>query len=248
MDRERFSYLAHAGLEVANPLGLDVLMRAAAIARPRAGQRALDIGCGKGALLLRLAREHEVYGLGVERAALVHAAAEAAAVVEGAGHVEVRCADAAEVVGTLRDASVDLGICIGSGHALGGLSATLDALARVVRPGGHVLIGEGYWRKRPSAEYLAGLGGTEEESRSHAANVELGVAKGMTPLYATTATEREWDGYEWAYSRNIELYAAENPEDPAVPAMLQRIRAWRRLYLEHGRETLGFGLYLFRRP
>jgi hypothetical protein len=29
--------------------------------------------------------------------------------------------------------------------------------------------------------------------------------------------------------------------------MALRIRDWRRLYLESGRETLGFGLYLFTR-
>ncbi|HEX4205805.1 MAG TPA: hypothetical protein VHZ51_16720 [Ktedonobacteraceae bacterium] len=47
--------------------------------------------------------------------------------------------------------------------------------------------------------------------------------------------------------RNIEHYAREMPEDPAVPGLLERIRSWRDLYLRWGRDTLGFGLYLFQK-
>jgi len=44
------------------------------------------------------------------------------------------------------------------------------------------------------------------------------------------------------------LPVIERPEDPDVPAMLERIRRWRDGYLHWGRETLGFGVYLFHRP
>jgi SAM-dependent methyltransferase len=247
VDRDRFSYIAHTGLEVAGPIRMDALMRAVAVARPLKGQRAIDVGCGKAALLLELARVHGVRGLGIERSKLVHAHASRAAATSD-GLVDLMLGEADPLVRAAADASLDLGICIGSGHALGGYEMTLQELARVVRPGGHILVGEGYWKKPPSAEYLAGLGGTEEESRPHRENVDAGVERGLVPLLSVTATEREWDEYEWAYSRNVEEYAAANPLDPDVPAMLERIRAWRRLYLREGRETLGFGIYLFRRP
>ena len=39
-----------------------------------------------------------------------------------------------------------------------------------------------------------------------------------------------------------------NPHDPDAQAMLERIRPWREAYLRWGRDTLGFGLYLFRLP
>ena len=53
---------------------------------------------------------------------------------------------------------------------------------------------------------------------------------------------------EWKYCRSIERYAREQPEDPDVPQMLERVRRWRDAYLRWGRETLGFAVYLFYRP
>jgi hypothetical protein len=47
--------------------------------------------------------------------------------------------------------------------------------------------------------------------------------------------------------RNIELYAGKHSEDPDVPELLKRIRAWRDTYVRWGRDTLGFGLYLFQK-
>ena len=62
------------------------------------------------------------------------------------------------------------------------------------------------------------------------------------------STLEEWDEYEWRYSRSIEQYLVEHPDDPDAEAMRTRIRAWRKLYLTGGRHYLGFGLYLFRTP
>ena len=82
----------------------------------------------------------------------------------------------------------------------------------------------------------------------HRGNVQAGVEAGLIPMHATTANADEWDEYEWKYCRSIERYAREQPEDPDVPAMLERIRKWRDAYLRWGRDTLGFAVYLFYRP
>jgi hypothetical protein len=50
------------------------------------------------------------------------------------------------------------------------------------------------------------------------------------------------------------MYAAakqwltDNPDDPEAPGVLQRAELQRMAYMRFGRDTLGFGLYLFRRP
>jgi hypothetical protein len=67
-------------------------------------------------------------------------------------------------------------------------------------------------------------------------------------MHATTASQDEWDDYEWKYCRSIERYAREQLDDPDNPWMLERIRRWRDGYLRWGRDTLGFALYLFYRP
>jgi len=137
---------------------------------------------------------------------------------------------------------------LGGGGIGGGMAGICKQLKTWTRPAGYVLIGEGFWRTKPAAEYLALLGGAESEFLEHRGNVQAGIDAGLVPMHATTASQDEWDEYEWKYCRSIERYASEQPEDPDVPGMLERIRRWRDGYLRWGRDTLGFGLYLFYRP
>ena len=103
-------------------------------------------------------------------------------------------------------------------------------------------------QRKPPADYVAFLGGSESQFLEHRGNVQAGIDTGLVPIHAATASSDEWDEYEWKYSRSIELYAREQPDDPDVPAMLERIRRWRDAYLKWGRDTLGFAVYLFHRP
>ena len=70
-----------------------------------------------------------------------------------------------------------LGICIGSTHAFGaGDSAypnTFERLKQLVRPGGYLLIGEGYWKQEPAPEYLAFIGDPVGIYRDHAGNISF---------------------------------------------------------------------------
>ena len=47
---------------------------------------------------------------------------------------------------------------------------------------------------------------------------------------------------------SVEDWIAENPDDPEAPAFKAQIGFMRTLYEEEVRDTLGFGLYLFRNP
>jgi hypothetical protein len=112
-----------------------------------------------------------------------------------------------------------------------------------------VLLGDGYWRQPPGADYLDALGATADELPDLAGFVAAGEAVGLTPLYAVTTSVEEFDRYEWRWSLNGERYAAAHPDEPGVGEFLAWIRNGRRRYLElGGRETLGFGLFLFARP
>jgi len=137
---------------------------------------------------------------------------------------------------------------LGSSGIQGGMGGICRQLKAWTKSGGYVLIGEGYWRAKPHPEYLTLLGGIETEYLDHRGNVQAGIDAGLIPMHASTASQDEWDEYEWKYCRSIERYAREQPDDPDVPAMLDRIRRWRDGYLRWGRDTLGFALYLFYRP
>ena len=132
---------------------------------------------------------------------------------------------------------------------IGYFLTTLDnQLKAWTTSGGYILIGEGYWRTRAHPDYLAVLGAEHAQFLDHRGNVQAGIAAGLIPMHAATANLDEWDEYEWKYCRSIERYAREQPEDPDVPAMLERIRKWRDGYMRWGRDTLGFAVYLFYRP
>lgn len=246
MDRDRFSFIAHALIDLANPISWPTLARACDIAGATAGTRILDVGCGKAELLIRLAEERACDGVGVERSRLVYAEAMRRVAARAPAHIRVHLADAREFIASLQPASFNLTTCIGSSHALGDARATLATFKKLTRPGGHIILGEGYWKKPPSAQYLKDLGAEESEMTTHAGNVELGTSLGLVPSWATTATDQQWDEYEWSYSRGIEDFVRDHPTDPDAAQMLERSRAWRQTFLNHGRDTLGFGVYVFR--
>jgi cyclopropane fatty-acyl-phospholipid synthase-like methyltransferase len=246
MDPLKFTTIAHHAHEHLNPVDPDALEQAVERVALRPGDRAIDVGCGKAALLIRLAERHGVAGTGVDLNPAFLAEARTLAARRGvAAAVTLIEGDASTI--DLPAASFHLGICVGATHALGGYPGTLRGLARLVRPRGHLLIGHGYWKRAPDPEYLERLGATLDEMTSHEGNIDAGIAAGLKERGAWVSRDEDWDRYEDLYADTVERYAAQHPTDPDTPAMLERIRRWRETYLRWGRETLGFGLYLFRR-
>lgn len=248
MDRNRFSAIAHGNHAFSNPISEEKIMKMIRIAAPKSQDKAIDIGAGKCELLIRLIENYNMSATAIE---LYDGAIEEAKMQAGnripVGSIEFIVDDAKQAVEKCEQEGYDFGICIGSTHALGGLETTLQTLKGLVKKNGFIIIGEGYWKQPPSVEYLQALGGADEsECKSHAETVKAGEELGLIPLWSYVANEDDWDEYEWLYSLSIENYCHDNPEDPDCEAMLQRIRTWRRTYLKWGRDTLGFGLYLFR--
>jgi cyclopropane fatty-acyl-phospholipid synthase-like methyltransferase len=247
MDRARFSTIAHRDHAYCNPLDPIVLDGVLDRLALHEGGRVLDIGCGKGTLLIRIAERYGASGVGVDINAAFLTEGRALAERRGvASRVELRETEASRLAA--ETASFDAGLCIGSTHALGGYRPTLCALARWVRPGGAVLVGEGYWRREPEPEYLERLGATADEMTTHEETIGAGTAEGLEPAGDWVSSQRDWDRYEDLYARTVETWAATHAEDRDAPAARERIRRWRETYQRWGRDTLGFGLYLFTRP
>lgn len=246
MDKYKFSTISHTDLIYANPISVAKMEEVIAVLDLPPNAQALDIGCGKSELLIRLIKEYNVFSTGVDRSPnfLQQAHVNAANRVppERLKLLQIDVADF-----QADPASYDFAACIGATEVFGGYTGTVKKLAEYIKPGGLVLVGDGYWKKEPDPEYLAALAATRDEYNSHARNVAIGVEQGLVPLYAVVASDDEWDRYEWLHARAIERYAQQNPQDPDVPALLERIRTWRDLYLKWGRDTLGFGLYLFQK-
>jgi SAM-dependent methyltransferase len=227
VDRAEASRIAHGDLVLYNPLSEAALDEAIALLALPRGARVLDVACGRAEVLRRVAERYEVDPAGYDAdPALVNAAPPELAV-------------------TLAEAppgeTFDLVICIASSHALGGFPDALSALRDLVEPGGQLLLGEGYWRQPPGAAYLDALGGaTEDELADYPGLMRAAEDAGFTPLYASVASDADWDRYEWHQILN-----SERSDRPELRERAERTRE--RLTMPGGRDTLGFALALFRR-
>jgi len=143
----RYFIVAERDHEIQNPTSEEKLRLLGERIRLGSGSRVLDIASGRGGPALVLAETFGCRVEGVEIAPEFHAAALERAESRGLSHlVSFRLADASrEDLG----AEYDAALCLGASFVFGSLADTVEALASAVRPGGHVVVGEPYWRRLP---------------------------------------------------------------------------------------------------
>lgn len=245
----RASTIAHAGLEILGPTSgedLDALLDAARRAGLLPdGARVLDIGCGKGDLLVRLARRGGT-GLGIDRNPAFLADARRLAVTAGvAGRLRFRVADADRVE---LDGDHDLVACIGATGAVGGPEAAPARLSALARPGGALLLGEGFWRHEPAADQLASFGVAPGEMLDRDGTLARMTAPGLTIVASREAAPEAWDAYEDAYAGALERWVAEHPEDSDREQLAARAAHFRETWAAWRRDAMGFVTVLLRTP
>jgi hypothetical protein len=133
-------------------------------------------------------------------------------------------------------------MCLGASFVWEGLDGTLEALAPLVVPGGHVVVGEPYWRTWPLEE------GVEEEGftslRDTARRFETA---GLAVTGVIASSQDDWDAYESLHWRALEEWLAENDDHPDAADIRQRHEAHRDHYLATQRETLGWAIFVGRK-
>jgi SAM-dependent methyltransferase len=222
-----------------NPFSPDRIFEVLDVAGVQAGSRVLDVGCGTGELLVALGRRG-VTGVGIDRDPEAVARAQAAAAGLDVAFVE---GDAAK---DLPRGPFSLVACLGAAHAFGAGNAALPAALEALRdraPGGHLLLGEGYQRRPLPPEYARFLGQPTGIDRTLADLVDQCEGLGLSCVHAITASEAEWDAFEWAHFRRQRARAAALPRAEA-DALLTQAHAWREAWLQWGRAAMGFALVL----
>ena len=247
MDRWRFFDITHRDHLICNPTSLERLDSLIDLLRLPADSRVLDIACGRGVFICRVLARYDATGVGIDLTPPFIAQARdqvrAAGLDEALELIEV---DGAAYEGEPH--SFDAVFCLGASWIWQGHAGTLSALAGWTKPGGLVLVGEPFWLQEPPPEYLEAAEVQRDDFATHAGNVEIGVNLGLTPLYATAGDVDDWDRYEGLQWQAAERWAADHPDDADRETVTERQHRARDAYLRWGRDTLGWGLYLFRAP
>ena len=242
MDRDRISAITHGDRPFHNPLALARIDEAIDRLELGRGDRVLDVGCGPGELLVRIAERTGAGGLGVDTSPVMIEQARRRASTRARGaDLEFAVRQGSEPEGTFAAAC-----CLGSSHALGGLEPALERLAAWIGADGAVLLADGFWQREPDPAFLEALGGASpDELPSYEGLMRAGRAAGLEPVWVATSSQRDWEDYEWSLIANGDAYVRAHPEAVGVRDWIARARE--RLLAPGGRDTIGFALVVMRR-
>ena len=238
----RYFVVAESAHEIQNPTSREKLLELGRRLGLGPDSRVLDIASGRGGPALLLAHELGCHLRGIEIAPEFHSVAvERAAAAGLAERVSFELGDAASATFELE--AYDAALCLGASFVFGDLGETVDALARAVRPGGYVAVGEPYWRRLP-------LPDDYEDRRQPWTTLEGTVmifeTSGLPVVSVIASSEDDWDRYESLHWQAVERWLSANRDDrdtadiwiasravqaqlPASPARVPRLGDLRRL-------------------
>lgn len=196
----------------------------------------LDLGCGWGELLLRaVARtsNRPVLGVGVDNYGPDLERGRSAAVERGLGD-RVRFIEASAVDW---DEPADRVVCIGATHVWGGSVGAMSALPAMVRPGGLLLLGDGFWLREPRSRATEIFG---KEVMPLDDLVRLAHSTGWQVRHVSQADQSEWDEFETTWRLGRHRWLAAHPDAPEAAKLRDELRESVTEYLETYRGVLGY--------
>jgi SAM-dependent methyltransferase len=247
MERRKYITLSRRYHVVDNPTSLAKVDQVIAALGARPGGEVLDIACGKGEMLCRIAEKYGARCTGVDHNEMFCAEAVAKAAERGLSHLlTIHQIGGAEF--TASEGCFEASMCVGATWVFGGLHGTLVQLERWTRPGGTVVVGEPFWLAEPPEAFLEALGVQRDDFLTHEGNVRAGEALGLRLAYAAVSSQDEWDHYEALAWLAAEDYVREHPDDSDVENILAFNARYRDAHISYGRDCMGWAMYVFRKP
>jgi SAM-dependent methyltransferase len=205
----------------------------------------LDVASGRGGPAVLLARTFGCAIEGIEIEPAFHAVAEERAAAAGlSGRMSFRLADASKV--EFPEEKYDAALCLGASFVYGGLADTVAVLAPAVKPGGHVAVGEAYWRTLPLPD---GYEERDEPFTTLDGSVTVFETEDLPVVSVIVSSEDDWDRYETLHWQSVERWLVENPEDADAEEIRTRHERHKWNYLRSGRDYLGWAVFVgWKRP
>jgi SAM-dependent methyltransferase len=194
-------------------------------------------------MLCTWARDHGIVGTGIDLSRLFTEHARRRAEELGvADRVNFIHGDAA---GYVADEKVGVAACVGATWIGGGVVGTIELLARSLRTGGIILIGEPYWRQLPPTEAVA------KACLAHSLADFVPLPKLLASfsqlrydvVEMVLADQDGWDRYEAAKWLTMRRWLAANPEDELAKEVRATLTSEPERYATYTREYLGWGVF-----
>lgn len=243
MDLPRVFTVRESSHRIHNPFTAGKLATLGRALRLEPGTRVLDLASGSGEMLCTWARDHRITGTGVDISTVFSARARVRAEELGvADRVEFLHGDAS---GHVADAPVDLAACVGATWIGGGVAGTVGLLARSLRPGGLMLIGEPFWRREPTDR--ATVEGCHASSASDFLTLPGLLGQfgdlGYDVVEMVLADQDSWDRYRAAQWLNLRSWLDRNPDDELAAEVRAELSTDPVRYALYEREYLGWGVF-----
>lgn len=243
MDIPRIFTISESEHRIHNPFTPEKYATLGRVLRLKPGARILDLGSGSGEMLCTWARDYGINGTGIDMSSLFTAQAKQRAEELGVSErVHFIHNDAA---GYITDEKCDVAACVGATWIAGGVAGSIELLAKSLKPGGMILIGEPWWRQVPATEDIAQACGVS--SRADFLTLPALVASfdelGYDVVEMVLADQEGWDRYEAAKWLTMRRWLESNAGDDFADEIRAELTIAPKRHVTYTREYFGWGVF-----
>lgn len=243
MDIPKIFTISESAHRIHNPFTAQKYATLGQALRMTPGTRVLDLGSGSGEMLCTWARDHGITGIGIDMSQLF--SAQARQLAEQLGVTDRVSFIHNDAAGYVADEKCDIAACVGATWIAGGVAGTITLLAKSLKPGGIIVIGEPYWRQMPAAEDIAQAcgAGSVADFLSLADLVSFFDKLGYDLVEMVLADQEGWDRYEAAKWLTMRRWLEANPNDDFAQEVREQLRTSPGRHVTFTREYLGWGVF-----